>query len=81
MLRVANAAESLAVIRRVYANEAGPARGIVALNAGAALYLCDFAHSIEEGYAKALALIANGAAHAAFERHIAYTQAIEIPPA
>jgi len=80
-LRVANATESLAVIRDVYAGAAGPARDIVALNAGAALYLCDFAQSIEEGYAQALQLIASGAARAAFERHIAYTQAIEIPPA
>ena len=80
-LRVANAMESLDVIRRVYANEAGPARDIVALNAGAALYLCEFAQSIEEGYAKSLALIASGAACETFERHIAWTQALEVPPA
>jgi len=78
-LRVANAAESLAVIEGVYANEPGPARDIVALNAGAALYLCDFATSIEEGYRQALALLASGAARDAFARHIAYTQAIEVP--
>ncbi|HMM74315.1 MAG TPA: anthranilate phosphoribosyltransferase [Gammaproteobacteria bacterium] len=78
-LRVANAAESLALIERVYANEPGPARDVVALNAGAALYLCDFAASIEEGYRAALALIARGAARAAFDRHIAFTQAIEVP--
>lgn len=75
-LRVGNAAESLAIIRGVYANEPGPARDIVALNAGAALYLCDFADSIGEGYRRANELIANGAARAAFERHIQYTQSI-----
>ena len=64
-------------IRRVYANEPGPARDIVALNAGAALYLCDFADSIGEGYSRANELIASGAAQAAFERHIQYTQSIE----
>jgi len=78
-LRVANAAESLAVIERVYANTPGPARDIVALNAGAALYLCELAPSIEAGYRQALALIANGAARAAFDRHIAFTRAIEVP--
>lgn len=75
-LRVANAAESLAMIRRVYAGEPGPARDIVALNAGAALYLCDLAGSIGEGYRQALALIESGAAGAAFERHIEYTAAL-----
>lgn len=75
-LRVGNAAESLAIIRGVYANEPGPARDIVALNAGAALYLCDFADSIGEGYRRANELIASGAARAAFERHIQYTQSI-----
>jgi len=76
-LRVGNATESLAMIRRVYANEPGPARDIVALNAGAALYLCDFADSIGEGYRRANELIASGAAQAAFERHIHYTQSLE----
>jgi len=76
-LRVGNATESLAMIRRVYANEPGPARDIVALNAGAALYLCDFADSIGEGYRLADKLIASGAARAAFERHIQYTQSLE----
>ena len=80
-LRVANAAESLAVIQRVYANEPGPARDIVALNAGAALYLCGFAANIGDGYRQALALLASGAAREAFARHIAFTQSIESPSA
>lgn len=79
LLRVANATESLALIRRVYDGDTGPARDIVALNAGAALYLCDFVDSIDDGYRRACELIANGAARAAFDRHIQYTQAIEIP--
>jgi anthranilate phosphoribosyltransferase len=79
LLRVTNAAESLALIRRVYDGEPGPARDIVALNAGAALYLCDFADSIDHGYRRACELIASGAAGAAFDRHIKFTQAIENP--
>ena len=80
LLRVGNAGESLAMIRRVYDGEIGPARDIVALNAGAALYLCDLATTIGDGYRRACELIANGAARTAFERHIQYTQAIEVPP-
>lgn len=79
LLRVSNAAESLALIRRVYEGETGPARDIVALNAGAALYLCDFAPTIGDGYRQAGELIASGAARAAFNRHLQFTQAIENP--
>ncbi|MBM4227907.1 MAG: anthranilate phosphoribosyltransferase [Gammaproteobacteria bacterium] len=73
-LKVGNAAESLAVIRRVFANEASPARDIVAVNAGAALYLCDLAPGLREGYELALGLLASGAAAARFYRYIALTR-------
>lgn len=76
-LRVGGAEESLAIIRRVYADEPGPARDIVALNAGAALYLCELADSIGDGYRRALELIASGAAQAAFERHIEFTRTFD----
>ena len=76
-LRVSNATESLAVINRVFANEPGPARDIVALNAGAALYLCDYAEDLRAGYALAGELIASGAARERFGRYIRYSQTAE----
>ena len=78
-LRVANATESLAVINRVFTNEAGPARDIVALNAGAALYLCGYAEDLREGYGLAGGLIASGAARESFARYVRYSQAAETP--
>lgn len=76
-LKVADAQGSLAVIREVFDNQPGPARDIVAVNAGAALYLCDLAASITEGCAEAMALIASGAVKQRFEQFIAYTQTIQ----
>jgi anthranilate phosphoribosyltransferase len=72
-LRVRDAAASLQCIERVFANEPGPARDIVALNAGAALYLCGLAAGIEAGYQQALGLLASGAARERFTRYIALT--------
>ena len=73
-LKVANAQESLAMIQQVFANVPGPARDIVAVNAGAALYLSGFAGDLREGYELALALIASGAAGARFKQYIALTR-------
>ncbi len=78
-LKVLNVEESLTRIRAVFENVAGPARDIVALNAGAALYLCGLSTDIVEGYQRALELIASGAARARFERFIALTQTLAEP--
>jgi anthranilate phosphoribosyltransferase len=80
-LTVANASESLAVIQRVFGGEAGPARDIVALNAGAALYLCGIAEDLREGYLLAGKLIASGAARDQFHHCIRYSQSLESLPA
>ncbi len=61
-LAVQSTDESLSVINRVFDNEAGPARDIVALNAGAAIYAAGLASSLEAGVEKALVCIASGAA-------------------
>jgi anthranilate phosphoribosyltransferase len=61
-LVVDSAAASLAVINKVFDNEAGPARDIVSLNAGAAIYVAGLADSLEAGVAKAGEVIASGAA-------------------
>ncbi|MDZ7828670.1 MAG: anthranilate phosphoribosyltransferase [Halofilum sp. (in: g-proteobacteria)] len=61
-IRVSSIDESLAMVRSVLDNEEGPARDIVALNAGAAIYVAGVADSLHEGVEKAREVIANGAA-------------------
>ncbi len=61
-LAVADADESLALIRRVFAGEPGPARDIVALNAGAAIYAADLVEDLATGVARALEVLDSGAA-------------------
>ncbi len=61
-LAVADAEQSLAIIHCVFDNQPGPARDIVALNAGAAIYAADLADSLQAGIDKALAVIASGEA-------------------
>ncbi len=75
-LKVNNAKESLITIEQVFGNADGPARDIVALNAGAALYLCGLATDIAAGYHRALSLIADGSAAARFRAYIALTQSL-----
>jgi anthranilate phosphoribosyltransferase len=54
--------QSLDLIRRVLDDEPGPARDIVVLNAGAAIYAADRADSLEAGVALAREAISSGAA-------------------
>ena len=49
VLKVANKEESVQCIQRALANEDGPVRDIVLLNAGAALYCAGVAASVVEG--------------------------------
>ncbi len=63
-LGVTSPAESLAIIRGIFDSQAGPARDIVALNAGAAIYVAGLAPSLEAGVKKAAEAIASGAARA-----------------
>ncbi len=61
-LAVAGPAESLAIIESVLSNAPGPARDIVALNAGAAIYVAGLEPDLGAGIRTALAVIASGAA-------------------
>ena len=61
-IAVDGAEASLAMIKKVFANEAGPARDIVVLNAGAAIYVAGLAETLAAGISKAAELIASGAA-------------------
>ena len=67
-ITVASVEESLRVVRSVLANEAGPARDIVLLNAGAAIYAANLTTSIEAGIAAADAALASGNAAERLER-------------
>jgi anthranilate phosphoribosyltransferase len=74
VLRVANCAESVQCIGRALANEDGPVRDIVLLNAGAALYAAGVAASITEGVKRAREAVASGAAQAKLSQFVALTQ-------
>ena len=72
-IRVAGPDESLAMVAGVLANRPGPARDIVALNAGAAIYAADAAGSLADGLARADAMLASGRARERFEALIAFS--------
>ncbi len=61
-ISASGAAESLAIIKRVFAGEAGPARNVVAMNAGGAIYVSGMAKTLEEGVTIASTAIQSGAA-------------------
>jgi anthranilate phosphoribosyltransferase len=61
-LRVRDAGDSLRLVRSALDNEPGPARDIVLLNAGAALYACGAAADLKTGVEQARAAIGSGAA-------------------
>jgi anthranilate phosphoribosyltransferase len=73
-LKVETPAQSLALVRAVLANDAGPARDIVTLNAGVALYAANVAASMSEGVAMAREAIANGKAAAKMAQFVEATQ-------
>ena len=73
-LAVNNAVDSLSIVRSVLDNQAGAARDIVQLNAGAAIYAANISDTLAAGIAKAAQVIASGAARAKFDALIAYSK-------
>lgn len=69
-IKAGSITESLDMMKRVLANEAGPARDIVALNSGAAIFIAGITDSHQHGVEKALALIADGSAAAKLDELI-----------
>jgi anthranilate phosphoribosyltransferase len=69
-IRGGTAADNAAVIRSVLAGERGPARDIVVLNAGAALFIAGAAESVRDGMARAAETIDRGAAAEALQRMV-----------
>ncbi len=64
------------MLRGVLDNQPGPALDIVALNAGAALYVAGVADSIADGLARARAVLADGSARSRMEQYVAATRRI-----
>ena len=73
-LVVEDAAQSLLLIRQVFDNTQGPATDIVAINAGAAIYVAGLAKTLETGVKMAQESIASGAAREKFEALIALSK-------
>jgi anthranilate phosphoribosyltransferase len=72
-LRVQRVDESLAMIRGVLAGNPGPARDIIALNAGAGIYVAGLADTLGDGVQRALAVMADGSAARVLEQLVNLT--------
>ena len=72
-LVVGSSKDSLAMLHSVLNNQPGPARDIVCLNAGAAIYAANITGSLEAGVIRADAAIASGAARDKLVQFIACT--------
>ncbi|HVS26403.1 MAG TPA: anthranilate phosphoribosyltransferase [Burkholderiales bacterium] len=72
-IQAKNADESKKMLLAVLDNQPSPARDIVTLNAGAAIYVSGLASSIEQGMRKAAEVIASGAARAKLNQLIEFS--------
>jgi anthranilate phosphoribosyltransferase len=73
-LQVANVEESKAMLLGALDNKPGAPRDIVALNAGASIYVCGQAATLADGIDKAFEVIASGAARQQLERFVGATK-------
>ena len=71
---VAGAAESKEKILAALDNRAGPARDVVLLNAGAALYAAGVAASMADGVSRARETLASGAAREKLDQFVQFTR-------
>ena len=74
VLQVANVEESRVMLLGALDNKLGAARDIVALNAGASIYVSGQAASLVDGVEKAFEMIASGAARAKLEQFVHCTK-------
>lgn len=73
-IRVQDAVQSADMVRAVLAGENIPARDIVLLNAGAAIYIAGLADDMQQGIEHAGEMLDNGAAQAKLEQLITLSQ-------
>ena len=76
-IQVSDSAESKAMMLAALSNQPGPARDILALNAGAAIYVAGLAESHAAGVRKALDVLASGSAKAKLDKFISFTQKLK----
>jgi anthranilate phosphoribosyltransferase len=77
VLRVSTVEESRELLLASLENKSGAPRDIVALNAGAAIYVSGRAETLEEGVEKAFTVIRSGAARAKLDQFIQYTRKLK----
>jgi anthranilate phosphoribosyltransferase len=75
-LQVKDAADSRARVESVLANETGPSRDVVILNAAAALYVSGVAPSLWDGVALARDALASGAARGKLAELVKFTRGV-----
>ncbi|QYZ65909.1 MAG: anthranilate phosphoribosyltransferase [Gammaproteobacteria bacterium (ex Lamellibrachia satsuma)] len=76
-ITVEDAAQSLDMIRGVLEDRSGPARDIVQLNAGAAIYTAGLADTLMDGINRADQAIASGEARSRLDKLVILTQSFE----
>ena len=69
-IKAENADQSLALINEAFSGKKGVARDIIALNAGAAIYVSGLVNSLNEGVQKAKQVLSNGTAREKLEAYI-----------
>ena len=78
-LKVETPEESMVLLMAVLKNEPGPARDIVILNAGVALYAADVTTTMGDGVALAREAVASGKALAKMHQFVGWTQSLGLP--
>ena len=76
-IQVNTVEESKAMIEAVLDNQPGPAHNIVAMNAGAAIYVAGLTNSLKAGVERASQAIKSGAAKHKMEEFIAFTKHVK----
>ena len=69
-IQAENAGQSLALIHEAFSGKQGVARDIIALNAGAAIYVSGLVNSLEEGITKANQILSDGSAQDKLDAYI-----------
>ena len=69
-IKAENADQSLALINEAFSGKKGVARDIIALNAGAAIYVSGLVNSLIEGIQKANQVLSNGSAKDKLDAYI-----------
>lgn len=76
-IRADSAEHSLEIIRHLLEDQPGPARDIVILNAGAAIYAAGVVDSLKQGVAKAAEVISSGEARNRLDKLIILSQSFD----